>query len=588
MAAIAPTETRASSGRDVEKDLFPPQHATTEVPHDSNADSDSNSSHMQEGVKRVEAITTVWSKKSLWTTFALLWLVCFVSALLASIDTALSPYVTSSFSKHGLLAVINIAARVIGGVVTLSLGKLIDIRGRMEGFVGSLLLITVGMIMKATCQNVETYAAAQVFTWVGKVALAFVINVFVADITTLKNRMFIFALNSTPNIATTFAGPKIAELFYKEVNFRWAFGAFTIILDVVSLPVVAILWYHERKAKKLGVIRPKSGRTPLQSIIHYVGEFDLVGAILISGGFTLITLPFSLVSSASHSWQSASIIVMIVMGVVGLAAFVVWEKFFARVKFFPFEFLKDRTFLGAVMSHFIVFMTTFVWDAYYSSYLQVVHGLSISIANYVLNAYSLTSYFTGPFIALYIRYTGHVKYPALVAIPIYLLGTALIIYFRVPGAQVGYLAMCQVLVGFGVGMIGQMAELITMASVRHQDVAVALAIYGLFGSVGSSVGYAVAGGIWTNILPEKLYEFLPEDSKNMTAAIYGDINKQMAEPIGTPIRDAVIRAYGDVMRKMVIVGSALIPLTILCVIIWRNINVKKLEGVEKRARGTVF
>lgn len=49
---------------------------------------------------------------------------------------------------------------------------------------------------------------------------------------------------------------------------------------------------------------------------------------------------------------------MIVMGVVGLVAFVIWEKYFSRVKFFPFEFLKDRTFLGAVMSHFIVFMTT--------------------------------------------------------------------------------------------------------------------------------------------------------------------------------------------------------------------------------------
>ncbi|KAI8957041.1 MFS general substrate transporter [Daldinia sp. FL1419] len=587
MATISTVQTPAPTGRDVEKDPIPVRPAT-EVPEGSKIESDDDSAHIQDGVKRVEAVTSVWSSKLLWTTFALLWLVSFVSALLASIDTALSPYVTSSFSRHGLLAVINIAARVIGGVVTLSLGKLLNIRGRMEGFVGSLLLITVGMIMKATCRNVETYAAAQVFTWVGNVALGFVIEVFVADITTLKNRMIIFALNSTPNLATTFAGPRIAELFYKKVNFRWAFGAFTIILLVVSLPVVAILFYHERKAKKLGLLRPKSGRRPIQSILHYVIEFDVVGAIFISAGFTLILLPFSLVNSASHSWQSASVIVMIVMGVVCLAAFVIWEKLFARVKFFPFEFLKDRTFLGAVLAYFVVFMTTFIWDAYYSSYLQVVQGLSISIANYVLNAYSLTSYFTGPFIALYIRYTGHAKYPALVAIPIYLLGTALIIYFRVPGAQVGYLAMCQVLVGFGVGMINQMSQLITMASVSHQDVAVALAIYGLFGSVGSSVGYAVAGGIWTNILPVKLYEFLPEDSKNMTAAIYGDINKQMQYPIGTPIRDAVIEAYGDVMRKMVIVGSALIPLTIICVLVWRNINVKKLETVEKRSRGNVF
>ena len=69
------------------------------------------------------------------------------------------------------------------------------------------------------------------------------------------------------------------------------------------------------------------------------------GALLISAGFTLILLPFSLVSNAIHSWESASIIVMIVMGVVCLAAFAFWERSFAPVQFFPFRLLKDRTVL---------------------------------------------------------------------------------------------------------------------------------------------------------------------------------------------------------------------------------------------------
>ena len=148
--------------------------------------------------------------------------------------------------------------------------------------------------------------------------------------------------------------------------------------------------------------------------------------------------------------------------------------------------------------------------------------------------------------------------------------------------------MCQVLVGFSTGMLTTMSQLAIMASVRHQDVAVSIAIWGLFGSVGSSVGFAIAGGMWTNILPEKLYEFLPEDAKGNATAIYGDIELQMADPIGTPVRDAVISAYGDVMRKMAITGACLIPVIIVSVGIWRNINVKKLEGLEKRKRGTVF
>lgn len=198
----------------------------------------------------------------------------FVVALLGSVQGALTPYVTSSFSKHGLLAVISIASRIIGGVIVLAIGKTIDIRGRMEGFLGSLFLITIGMITMAVCRNVETYAAAQTFYWVGHVALGYIIDVFVADITTLRNRMIIFTLNSTPSIITTFAGPRIAELFYENLNFRWAFGALTIVLIGVSLPVIAILFIFERKAKKMGLIRPKSNRTTAQSIKYYVVEFD--------------------------------------------------------------------------------------------------------------------------------------------------------------------------------------------------------------------------------------------------------------------------------------------------------------------------
>lgn len=137
------------------------------------------------------------------------------SALLTHIEFALAPYVTSSFSQHGLLAVITIASRVIGGVLMLAIGKLINIRSRNEGFMGAIV-----MVMKALCQNVETYAAAQVFYYLGQATIAFVADVFVSDITTLRNRSLILTINNTPNIATMFAGSRIAEIFFFQYNFR--------------------------------------------------------------------------------------------------------------------------------------------------------------------------------------------------------------------------------------------------------------------------------------------------------------------------------------------------------------------------------
>lgn len=176
----------------------------------------------------------------------------------------------------------------------------------------------------------------------------------------------------------------------------------------------------------------------------------------------------------------------------------------------------------------------------------------------------------------------------MIAVPIYLMSTALIIYFRKPDTSIGYITMCQVLIGFSTGMLSTMSQLILMAAAGHANVAVAIAIYGLFGSIGSSTGYAIAAGLWTNQLPNKLEKYLPEESKNLTATIYGDIKQQLAYPIGHPIRDAVIHAYGDVMRSMTIAGACLCPLLIASILMWRNINVKNVQEEEKSKRGNIF
>jgi Na+-transporting NADH:ubiquinone oxidoreductase subunit NqrB len=62
--------------------------------------------------------------------------------------------------------------------------------------------------------------------------------------------------------------------------------------------------------------------------------------------------------------------------------------------------------------------------------------------------------------------------------------------------------------------------------------------------------------------------------------------QQMSYPDGLPERDAIVRAYADVQRKMVIVGICLVPLCLGCTYMWRNINVKKL--VPEQTQGNVF
>lgn len=189
----------------------------------------------------------------------------------------------------------------------------------------------------------------------------------------------------------------------------------------------------------------------------------------------------------------------------------------------------------------------------------------------------------------YIRYFGNLNYPSYAMIPFAILGTSLLVRFRTPDTSVGVLVMCQLFNGFATGVWALTGQLAIMASVDHQHIAVAIALFGLFGSIGQAIGFAIAGGIWTNSMQDKILNYLPDNAKDQAAQIYGSIEVQMSYPRGTPERDAIIHAYSDVQRIMAIAGSCVMAVCILCLFLWRSINVKKLEEEKgKQTKGTVF
>lgn len=200
----------------------------------------------------------------------------FVNSLQQQITGSLGPYVTSSFQQHSLYSTTQTLSSIIAGCSRLPIAKILDIWGRVEGFILMTALCTIGLVLMAVCRNVETYAAAQVFYWVGYNGMGYVVNIFLADTTSLRNRMIMFGLSSTPFIATVFAGPHIAQLFHSRSTFRWAFGYFSVITPVFAIPVAAVFLYNNYKAKRMGLIPPRfSGDiTALQAVYRYAREFD--------------------------------------------------------------------------------------------------------------------------------------------------------------------------------------------------------------------------------------------------------------------------------------------------------------------------
>lgn len=105
--------------------------------------------------------------------------------------------------------------------------------------------------------------------------MAYVLDVFMADTSSLKNRALVFAFATTPYIATTFAGPAAAQSFYETSGWPWGFGTFTIITPVIAMPILFVLWKNQRKAYREGIlVKTKSELSLGQKIVFYFWEFD--------------------------------------------------------------------------------------------------------------------------------------------------------------------------------------------------------------------------------------------------------------------------------------------------------------------------
>lgn len=499
---------------------------------------------------------------------------------------SLTPYVTSSFALHSLTAATSIMSSLIGGIFKLPLAKILDIWGRPQGFAIMLICLEVGLIMMAGCKNVETYAAAQVFYWVGYNGMDFSLSIFVADTSALKNRAFAFAFVSSPYIATVWIGGPMATAFLNGPGFKWGFGIFAIITPIVTLPLLALFVVNYFKAKKQGLIPVRdSKRTTVESIWHYVIEFDILGLLLLSAGLALFLLPFSLYSYQGKGWKAPMIICMIIFGALLLLAFVIYERYFAPKTFMPYELLKDRTVLGAYILAAVLFVEFYVWDSYFSSFLQVVNNLTITQTSYIVNIYSIGSCFWALVVGVFIRWTGRFKALALYfGVPLTILGVGLMIAFRQPDVNIGYIIMCQIFIAFSGGTLVICEQMAAMAATTHQYVAVVLAVEGMFSSIGGAIGSTVAAAIWTGVFPKRLAEYLPEEAQANLTMIYGDLVTQLSYPVGSPTRTAINHAYGDAQKLMIIAATAVLAIAVVAVAFWRDIKVKDF----KQVKGTVM
>lgn len=244
------------------------------------------------------------------------------------------------------------------------MGKVADVFGRLEAFTISIFFFTIGYIQQASSQNVQTFASAQIFWSAGFNGVGVLQQIFVADTSDLLNRAFYSTIFDLPFLWTTWAGPKVGAEIYANLSWRWGYAIWAIILPICFIPLFISLFMNQRRAKRLGYDLGHSfrGQKAVQVVKNLWFDLDVFGLLLLAAAISLILLPLTLAPNANGQWRNASMIAMIVIGVVILIFFPFWEnsKKLAPKAFFPPNLFKNRT---VVVGSLIAFF-------YFSKYRQ--------------------------------------------------------------------------------------------------------------------------------------------------------------------------------------------------------------------------
>lgn len=301
--------------------------------------------------------------------------------------------------------------------------------------------------------------------------------------------------------------------------------------------------------------------------------------------WVLFLLPFSLAQYGRSQYSSASFIALIVVGFCMFFAFAAWEKWVARTHFIRYELLRRPTILGACICSATLFFSFYLWDQYFYNFVLITYNLNITLAGYMLQIYNVGSCFWSPIFGLFIWATSRFKYACLFfGVPLMLLGSGLMIYFRGEDHGIGYIVMCQIFIAFAGGTLVIGEDMAVMAGGGREGTPMMLALIGLFSSIGGAIGYAVSAAIYNNVFVDALASHLPVDLKGNATQIYSDgITTQNAYPVGSVLRDATVYAWGYAQRMNCIASTCILVLLIPAVAMWKNYDVSK-----KQNKGTML
>ncbi|TBU31313.1 MFS general substrate transporter [Dichomitus squalens] len=287
-----------------------------------------------------------------WLIFLSICVALFLSALeLTAVSTAL-PTIAHDLHASDFVWVGSAYALSSTAFLPMS-GGIAQMFGRRPALLGALALFALGSGICGGASSMTMLIAGRTVQGLGGGGIQSLSSIIVADLVTLQERgLYAGLFGLTWSIAGVI-GPVVGGSLANEGQWRWLF--------YLNLPICGAAAICTQLFLKLP--------TPPGTFSEKMKRLDWIGNTLIIGGTTAVTIALTW-GGVTAPWHSAQVLVPLIIGLVLLVLFMLWEARWASHPLVPISLLSNRTSLSGYIQTFFISVVALAVVYYLPTYFQ--------------------------------------------------------------------------------------------------------------------------------------------------------------------------------------------------------------------------
>ncbi len=463
------------------------------------------------------------TQKRIWIIFSALIAGMMLSSLDQTIVSTAMPTIVGKLGGVEHQTWITTAYLLATTIVMPIYGKLGDILGRRNLFLAAIAIFTLASIGCAFATDFWGFVIFRAMQGLGGGGLMILSQAIIADIVPANERgKYMGPLGAIFGLSAV-AGPLLGGYFVDHLTWEWAFyinipigiAAFIVAFFALTLPSKKAT----QKIDFMGVVFLSIATTCLIFFTDFGGK---------AGGWTSLT---------TWSWGA---------GMIAAVALFIATEARAEDPIIPLSLFKNPIFLNSTAIGFVLGMGMFAAIAFVPTFLQMSTGTSAAVSGLLMLPMMVGLMGTSIWSGIRMSKTGKYK-----AFPIAgsLVTMIAMLWLTTLSAETPIWVICAQLFvfGAGIGLIMQIVVIVVQNSVPPAQLGTATSTNNYFREIGSALGVAVFGDMFTTRLAESLTKVFteagasPEDAGNSMSSL----DPQALHQLPQSIQDGIINAYAD-------------------------------------------